>query len=94
MCNYNLAWRGDCPKEAVKEGKCAEHADVKCTVCGSPATHQCAETAGLVCGAPLCNDCEHLLTPEGVNTQFGHCRKTEQKYKPWYIQEMESTTKE
>lgn len=93
MCNYNLAWIGDCPKEPVKDGKCAQHAEEKCTVCGAPATHQCAETNGLVCGAPLCDDCAHLLTKEGVNDGFNHCRKTEQQYQPWYIQEMEAKNK-
>jgi len=90
MCNYNLAWVGNCDKPATKNGMCEEHSKVKCSVCGNAATHQCAETNGLVCGAPLCNDCEHLLTKEGVNDGFNHCRKSEQIYKPWYIQDMEA----
>jgi hypothetical protein len=54
-----------------------------------------------VCGEPLCNDCEHSTFPDGTNggVRFNqqrcpaemrhHCRKTEQKYLPWYAREKE-----
>ncbi len=87
MCNYDLAWIGKCEKEATINGMCEQHSIEKCIVCGNPATHQCAETYGLVCGSPLCNDCEHELTEQGVNSFGHHCRKSEQKYEPWYIQQ-------
>lgn len=93
-CKYNLAWIGDCKNEADESGYCEEHKDIKCCSCGEKATHQCAETMGLVCGAPLCNDCEHTICENGCNSGAArpeglgcHCRKTEQKYLPWYMQE-------
>ena len=86
MCNYSLAWIGPCNKQPVSNGMCEEHSTKKCVVCGNPAIGQCAETNGLVCGADLCPDCEHQLTAEGVNDGFKHCRKSEQKYLPWYMQ--------
>lgn len=82
-CEYGLAWIGSCGVD-----DCTKHADIKCSSCGAPATHECDATFGLVCGSPLCDDCTHELTPEGVNvSDLKHCKKTEQKHKPWYAQE-------
>lgn len=79
-CEFELAWRGTCGKE-----NCTDH-NLTCCSCGAPAIHECDQTMGLVCGAPLCNDCEHILTEAGVNGH-GHCKKVDQKYKPWWQQE-------
>ena len=94
-CTYNLAWIGNCKKETTEGNKCCdEHKDKKCCSCGEPATHECSETMGLVCGADLCDNCEHTLCENGCNSGAdlpagykGHCKKTEQVYTPWYTRE-------
>ena len=65
-CTFDLAWRGQC--KATCEGSvCTQHAAVKCCVCGEQATHECDHTGQLVCGAPLCNNCEgHIDTSKPV----------------------------
>lgn len=79
-CNFELAWRGPCGKS-----RCKEHSDIKCYCCGSPATHECEETFGFVCGTPLCDDCVHALTEDGVNYPgIRHVKKSDQIHKPWY----------
>ena len=78
-CNFTPAWVGPCGKS-----DCKEHTALKCSCCGAPATRECSETFGLVCGAPLCLDCEHELTEDGVNFAGNrHVRKDNQKYTHW-----------
>jgi len=102
MCKYNLAWIGDCKEPEVENGMCEKHKDLKCCSCGKPATHECAETGQFVCGAELCDDCEHTICDNGTNGGIGffregkrpeglkeHCKKSEQVYKPWYVTETE-----
>lgn len=102
MCKYNLAWIGDCKEPEVENGMCEKHKDLKCRSCGKPATHECAETGQFVCGAELCDDCEHTICDNGTNGGIGlfregkrpegfkeHCKKSEQVYKPWYVTETE-----
>lgn len=83
ICNFELAWTNPCQNEKP----CADHADAKCCVCEKDAIRECSETFGVICGALLCDSCEHLLTSEGVNSIGGHCRKNEQKYLPWFVQD-------
>jgi hypothetical protein len=102
MCKFNEAWRGQCGKPAVKDGMCEEHANFVCTVCGKPATHNCEETGQFVCGAMLCDDCEHLTFPDGTNGGIGfnaqdlpegfksrHVKKTDQKFTSWIMRDPE-----
>ena len=77
-CEFNIAWSGKCGIE-----DCEKHSNLKCCVCGEPATRSCDATSGLICGAALCNNCEEELSPEGTST-MKHCRKSDQKYTPWY----------
>ena len=80
-CSFVLAWRGPCGSDLP----CRDHADVLCDSCGQPATHECEETFGFVCGVPLCDECEHKISPDGTNGgTFDHCRKDAQKHLPWY----------
>lgn len=90
MCIFVEAWRGTCQEPG--EPFCYKHNHLVCCVCGASATHTCESTAGpLVCGALLCDDCEHELDANGTaGFDFRHCRKTEQKHKPWYVQELEN----
>lgn len=90
-CHFDLAWIGQCKNTADESGFCEKHKDIKCVSCGEQATHECAETIGLVCGAPLCDNCEHTIQDNGCNSggklQEGlksHCKKSEQVYLPWY----------
>lgn len=95
MCKFIKAWIGVCDKPG--EPMCEEHSTTLCSSCGKAATHECAETGQFVCGAPLCNDCEHTIYEDGTNGGIGfnqqeppegmkfHCKKTEQKYEPWYV---------
>lgn len=99
-CKFDLAWIGSCSKPAVA-GFCEKHKPIKCCSCGEQATHECAETMGLVCGAPLCGNCEHTIQSNGCNSRGelpiglkGHCRKDEQVYKPWYVKDVIETPSE
>src|SRR5690554_1608481 len=88
-CKFNKAWVGKCGKPTVENSDyCEEHLGMKCDSCGKQATHSCSETFQFVCGAPLCDDCEHEIAPNGTNGgAMKHCRKDKQKYKPWYMRE-------
>jgi len=100
-CLWDQAWVGKCRLPSVKNGCCEKHQAVCCS-CGAPATHDCEETGQFVCGAPLCDDCEHTIHPEGHNGGIGfnalplpdgmksHCKKTEQRFKPWYARDAEA----
>ncbi len=84
-CTFSKAWIGACGKEADESGFCPDHKGIVCVSCGEQATHECSETMGFVCGAPLCEDCEHEIAKDGTNGRSSkHCKKTEQKYEPWY----------
>ena len=71
QCEWNIAWMGRC-KEPAENGSrfCKKHQQ-KCCSCGEPATHECEETGQFVCGAPLCNECTHLIFPDGSNGGVG-----------------------
>lgn len=91
-CKFDKAWIGKCKTETDGGEYCDEHKEIKCCSCGEKATHECSETMGLVCGAPLCNNCEHTICENGCNSGAprpdglgGHCKKDEQVYKPWYM---------
>ena len=90
VCNFNQAWIGKC-----KKTDCSEHKDLKCCSCGEKATKSCDETMGLVCGAKLCDNCEHTIQSNGGNSGGelpegigDHCKKSEQKFDPWYMREV------
>ena len=94
VCGFGIAWLAPCKHEVEAPGcRCSEHTDIKCASCGAPATHQCEETGGLVCGYPLCDECTHNTHPEGHNGLMCkwpdgmrmHCKKSERKYAPWYV---------
>ena len=85
-CTFNKAWFGVCGNE-----NCEEHKDLVCCSCGKPATHECSGTIGLVCGALLCDDCEHTICANGCNSGAplpkgykSHCKKGEQKFVVWF----------
>ena len=54
-CGFLISWRGHCENEAP----CEKHKDLRCVSCDAPATQDCEQTMGLVCGALLCDNCEH-----------------------------------
>ena len=57
QCKYWPSWQPQCRAEC--EGDfCEKHAAIYCCVCRDKATHECDHTGQLVCGAPLCNNCE------------------------------------
>ena len=91
MCKFDKAWIGKC-KEQPMDDFCNTHKGIKCCSCGEQATGECNETNTLVCGAPLCDDCEHTINSNGCNGGGerpkglkGHCKKSDQVYKPWYM---------
>ena len=103
-CKWNMAWVGRCKNPAIEgSGFCKDH-QRQCSSCGVPATHECDETGKCVCGYPLCDDCEHTIFPDGTNGGVGfnvhrlpdgmktHCKKTEQRFKPWYARESSDST--
>jgi len=84
-CGYDLAWIGPCSAPTSEGCLCEKHAALTCSSCGKPATHECDETFQFVCGAPLCEDCEHETAEDGTNGgTMKHCRKDAQKFTPWY----------
>jgi hypothetical protein len=98
VCRFQVAWIGRCKEPAVENGMCKEHAKEKCVSCGAPATRTCEETGQFVCGAPLCDNCEHTIATDGTNGNIGfyrsaplpegmheHCKKTEQKEFSWLV---------
>ena len=97
-CKFVKAWIGQCKNDADESGYCEEHKEIMCVSCGAKATHECSETGQFVCGFPLCDDCEHTNCENGTNGNIGffrtsklpegykdHCKKSEQKYFPWYV---------
>lgn len=89
MCKFVEAWIGQCKKEPENDF-CIEHSVIICVSCGKQATHTCDETSSFVCGAPLCEDCEHTICSNGCNSGGdrpsglkAHCKKTEQVFLPW-----------
>jgi hypothetical protein len=100
ICGFEEAWIGSCKVEVSELApRCDKHKDRTCGSCGQPATRNCEETGQLVCGEDLCGECEHTIFPEGHNGGVGfnaqklpegmkrHCKKTEQRFKPWYERE-------
>ena len=95
ICSFTRAWVGSCEAKVPAAGdRCPEHAGLTCDSCRAPATRNCGETMGpLCCGANLCDGCEHTTFPNGCNGgchipdgMSGHCRKSEQKFVPWYVE--------
>src|ERR1700722_4048079 len=97
-CGFSKAWQGTCSNDSP----CQEHNSLLCVSCKQPATHECSETGQLVCGATLCDECEHAIAPDGSNGGVGffstipkdmqanwktHVRRTDQKFKPWFERE-------
>jgi len=90
-CRFKSAWGRECGKMADDSGFCEKHKNIKCVSCSEQATHLCSEQSWFVCGAPLCDNCEHTIMdnghccggnlPEGLGE---HCKKSEQVYEPWY----------
>lgn len=60
FCNFEKAWIGKCKKitKSSKNSMCESHEKVLCAVCGKKAIKECSQTGGLVCGTPLCSNCE------------------------------------
>lgn len=87
-CKYTKAYIGRCENEAIEgEDYCEEHLDLECSSCGEQATHECTETFGLVCGAPLCDDCEHKIFEDGTNgARYSHVKKEEQVHEHWMVE--------
>ena len=92
-CKFIEAWIGVCGIDC-KDDFCDEHKKLKCCSCGAQATKTCHETNQFVCGFPLCDDCEHTICDNGCNSGGnlpeglrGHCKKSEQIYKPWIMQD-------
>jgi hypothetical protein len=93
VCSFHISWVGKCNNLQP----CKEHSHLRCVSCGEPAVRSCDETGQFVCGAALCNDCEHLIFPDGTNGGVGfnqselpegftsnHIKPIEQKFTPWY----------
>lgn len=88
QCGFHTEWVGHCTKD---KQTCKKHKGLVCSSCGAPATRECGETMGLVCGTPLCDDCEHTIQSNGCNSRGtlphgynNHCKKDAQVYKSWF----------
>src|SRR4030042_541253 len=100
QCKFIIAWMGQCKNDTIDGLEyCQEHSKEKLCSCGEQATRSCEETGMFVCGSSLCDNCEHTIFPDGTNGGIGfdqykcpegmkrHCKKTDQKYQPWYMRE-------
>ena len=58
-CKYQIPWVGKCNRPTIESNFCKEHSGLKCCMCDNRATRGCEETFQLVCGAPLCDSCNH-----------------------------------
>lgn len=65
-CTFVKAWIGACNAPTTEGSQCEHHSSLVCVSCGADATHECPETLGLVCGAPLCPNCKHV--PDGYKS--------------------------
>lgn len=104
QCDFEVAWVGKCKDEG--NPRCSTHTGLICASCGGSATHTCYETGQFVCGENLCDECEHTIFPSGTNGGIGfsgeplpdgmgrHCKKAEQRFKPWYARDSETDTKD
>jgi hypothetical protein len=82
MCKFNKAWIGICNKEnIIGEEYCEEHLQIKCSVCGEQATHDCHETNQFVCGTPLCDklDCKLIHFYQSHGYAFGELVELEKE---------------
>jgi hypothetical protein len=76
-CRFEVPWRGPCGKPSTN-GWCSEHEGKRCVSCGAKAERGCQEGLSLVCGAPLCKDCEHTSSRDSNGPQHVK-RKTAQR---------------
>ncbi len=67
-CKFDIAWVGACGKP-TNNGWCTEHEGLVCCVCKGKAVRSCEHTGTLVCGAPLCDTCQHSLDGGGHVTK-------------------------
>lgn len=59
-CQFSLAYVGRCDNGALPgKSMCSKHDGLVCRGCGAPATRECPSASSLVCGAPICDVCEH-----------------------------------
>ena len=59
VCKFAPVWQNLCGKPVFADGLCATHYEQKCCRCGKQAVRECDYASSLVCGAPLCADCNH-----------------------------------
>jgi hypothetical protein len=58
-CKFDARGWSPCKKPSTN-GWCSKHEKLTCKSCSQKAAHSCdAGIGGLVCGAPLCNECVH-----------------------------------
>jgi hypothetical protein len=58
QCRFEKVYRGYCKEPGYPF--CEEHKHTRCITCGEQATTECDKSHQLVCGAPLCDTCEHI----------------------------------
>jgi hypothetical protein len=63
-CPFVSEGEGRCCRPIRWSGFCARHSGLPCIVCKSQATHECCYAGQLVCGVPLCADCEGWNDPQ------------------------------
>lgn len=98
-CKFDKAWIGKCKQPTVEGTEyCTDHLigshhdgynKSACCQCGEQATHDCAETFQLVCGAPLC-DKEECKIKHHPN----HFRLTAKRWAELYKTEVPVTSME
>lgn len=58
-CTFVKPWQGECGDAGTGDPpRCEEHTDLECGVCGAPAVTRCKASFGMMCGNPLCEDCD------------------------------------
>ncbi len=67
-CTFALGWGRVCNKPS-NNGLCSEHENLTCRSCGGKAVRSCEHAVSLVCGAPLCETCQHGQDGEHVTAE-------------------------
>lgn len=62
-CDFNMGYAGRCKStEIIENGQCKTHQNMCCMCKEQLATESCAHSGQFVCGAPICEKCNHFET--------------------------------
>ncbi len=75
-CKFDEKGWVPCKKPSTN-GWCSKHEEVKCVSCGEHAVRSCDVGSSLICGAALCQTCQHGLDGKHVTKQVYNAQMKE-----------------